>query len=102
MKLSDLKTAAEVLTDQLKDPSFREEWERTALARDVALRVTAFRVEHNLSQAALARKLGMQQPAIARLEAGMHEPSLSMLHRLATHLGMEFHITITPDADLIA
>ncbi|HVA92218.1 MAG TPA: hypothetical protein VNL71_20525 [Chloroflexota bacterium] len=28
MKLSDLKPAAEVLAEQLKDPSFREEWER--------------------------------------------------------------------------
>jgi len=102
VKLSDLKPAAEVLTEQLKDPSFREEWERTALARDVALRVTTYRAEHKLSQAALARRLGMQQPAIARLEAGAHEPSLSMLHRLATCLGMEFHITIAPDADLIA
>ncbi len=31
---------AEVLDDMLKDPEFREEWERTALARAVAEAVT--------------------------------------------------------------
>jgi hypothetical protein len=46
----------EVLEDQLKDPEFREIWERTALARAVALRVAAYRAEHNLSQAALASR----------------------------------------------
>lgn len=99
MKLSDLKTADEVLAAQLADPAVREEWERTALARDVALRVAAYRAEHGLSQVALARLLGMHQPAIARLEAGTHEPSISTLQRLARHLGMEFHIVIAPDAD---
>jgi transcriptional regulator with XRE-family HTH domain len=38
----------------------------------------------------------MQQPAIARLEAGDHQPSLATLARLAAGLGMEFHIDITP------
>ena len=41
--------------------------------------------------------LGMHQPAIARLEAGDHEPSLATLSRLARTLGVEFHIDITPD-----
>lgn len=102
MKLSDLKPSDRVLAEQLKDPAFRYEWERTALAREVALRVTTYRAEHGLSQAALARGLGMQQPAIARLEAGVHEPAISTLQRLARHLGMEFHITIAPDADRTA
>jgi transcriptional regulator with XRE-family HTH domain len=41
---------------------------------------------------------GMHQPAIARLEAGDHEPSLATLSRLARVLGIEFHIDITPNA----
>jgi len=50
-----------------------------------------------LSQSALARRLGMQQPAIASLEAGDHQPSLATLARLAAGLGIEFHIDITPE-----
>jgi transcriptional regulator with XRE-family HTH domain len=39
----------------------------------------------------------MHQPAIARLEAGDHEPSLTTLARLARGLGVEFHIDVTPE-----
>ena len=46
---------------------------------------------------ALARMVGMHPPAIARLEAGDHEPSLATRSRLARTLGVEFHIGITPD-----
>jgi hypothetical protein len=33
MKLSDLRTSEEVLAGALRDPAFRAEWERTAVAR---------------------------------------------------------------------
>jgi DNA-binding XRE family transcriptional regulator len=95
MKLSDMKTAGEVLAEDLEDPKFREEWERTTLAREVANRVVAYRAEHKLSQEKLGRLLGISQPAVARLEAGEHEPTLSRLKQLSYSLDMEFHIDIT-------
>jgi ribosome-binding protein aMBF1 (putative translation factor) len=98
MKASDMKSASEVLDQQLQDPSFREEWDRTALAREVSTRVVAYRAQHGLSQAGLARKLGVSQPLIARLESGEHEPTVATLSRLSRHLGLEFHIHITPSS----
>ena len=105
MRLEDLKTKDEVLADQLRNPAVRREWERTALARAVASPIVAYRAQHGLSQTALARQLGMKQPAIARLEAGNHNPSLDTLTRpsldtltrLAQGLGMEFHIDVTAE-----
>jgi predicted transcriptional regulator len=47
------------------------------------MRVIGYRVDHGLSQTGLARLLGMHQPAVARLEAGDHEPSLATLSRPA-------------------
>lgn len=96
VKASDLPSHNEVLAEQLKDPEFRQEWDRTAFARAVAQRVIAYRVEHNLSQAELGKQLNMAQSAVARLESGDREPSLSTLTRLARRLGIEFHIDITP------
>jgi len=96
-KLSELRSAADVRGDALRDPAVRAEYERTAFAHAVATRVIRYRVEHGLSQSALARRLGMHQPAIARLEAGDHEPSLTTLARLARGLGVEFHIDVTPE-----
>jgi ribosome-binding protein aMBF1 (putative translation factor) len=97
-KLSELKSARQVRAEELRDPEIQAEYERTALAHAVAMRVLEYRVDHGLSQSALGRQLGMQQPAIARLEAGDHEPSLTMLVRLARGLGLKFHIDITPAA----
>ncbi|GAC1403302.1 MAG: hypothetical protein NVSMB52_17310 [Chloroflexota bacterium] len=98
MKLSEMKSADEILAEQLKDSSFQEEWNRTSLARAVATRVVAYRAQKGLSQAALARTLGVSQPLVARLETGEHEPTLTTLSRLSRHLGLEFHIDITPNS----
>ena len=76
---------------------YRREYERTRFANDVAVRVVSYRAEHGLSQTALAKLLGMHQSAIARLEAGEHEPSLTTLSRLSQVLGEDFSVDITPD-----
>lgn len=96
--LSELPTAAEVRDNALRDPEVAAEYERTALAHAIATRVIRYRAEHGLSQSTLATQLGLHQPAIARLEAGDHEPSLATLARLARGLGIEFHIDVTPAA----
>jgi ribosome-binding protein aMBF1 (putative translation factor) len=97
VKLSDLPTHEEVLADHLDaDPEYRREWERTALARAVAVKVIAYRAEHDLSQTALAKRLKMSQPAVARLESGEHNPTFPMLLRISDALGVELAIDITP------
>ena len=97
-ELSQLATAQQIAAAELRDPEVLREHERTALAHIVALRLIRYRTDHGLSQTALARQLGMQQPAIARLEAGDHEPSLTTLARLARGIGIDFSIEITPHA----
>ncbi len=96
MKLSDMKTSEQVLAEELRDPDFRREWDRTTVARAVALKVLAYRTEHGLSQRGLAQKLGMTQPQLARLEAGEHNPTIDTLARLAQTLDIEFAIDVHP------
>lgn len=97
-KLSELRNASQIRAEDLADPEIAAEYNRTELAHAVAMRVLKYRTENGLSQSALARLLGMHQPAIARLEAGDHEPALATLERLARGLDIEFHIDITPEA----
>ena len=52
-------------------------------------------MKHRLSQRALARQHGMQQPAIAQPVSGGVNPSIDTLRRLARELGIEFHVDIT-------
>ena len=97
VKLSDLPTHEEVLAEHLDaDPEYRREWERAALARAVAVKVISYRAEHGLSQTALAKRLRMSQPAVARLESGEHNPTFPMLLRISDALGVELAIDITP------
>ena len=95
MKLSEIKTNDELLTEQLRtDPEFRAEWERTALARAVAVAIVRYRAEHELSQRDLAQRLGMKQPQVARLELGEVNPSMDTLMRISSRLEIEFTIDI--------
>lgn len=87
---------AEAIAELSEDPEFRAEWERTAPARAVAHRLIAYRAEHSLSQSALARKLGMSQPAVARMELGEHLPTLTTLARVARALDIEIAIAVLP------
>ncbi len=95
--MGDLKgsqSAKESLAVDLKDPEFRKEWERTALARAIAIEVIGYRAEHGVSQTELGKRLGMHQPAISRLEEGDQTPSIEMLRRLSEKLGIDLNITI--------
>jgi ribosome-binding protein aMBF1 (putative translation factor) len=95
VKLTEMRTADEIHERSMRNnPEYRREIERTQLANDVAIKVIRYRADHGLSQAQLARKLGMRQPHIARLEAGDHEPSVTMLGRLADALGLDFSLDI--------
>ena len=96
MKLSQMKTFDEVLAEDLKDPDFRERWERSAVARGVASQVIAYRAEHGLTQTAFGKLVLMTQPAVARLETAEHDPNFETLAKLSSRLGVEFNINIHP------
>jgi DNA-binding XRE family transcriptional regulator len=96
MKLSEMRSNQSVLATELENPEFRARWEATALARLVANCLVSFRAEHGLSQTALAERLGMKQPAVARLETGEHNPSLETLARISKALDVEFAIAVSP------
>jgi transcriptional regulator with XRE-family HTH domain len=87
----------ELLSRELADPEFASEWERTAFARAVALRVLTLRVERGLTQTGFGRLLGLPQSGISRLEAGEHLPTLGTLHRLAEVLGTSFLVEVDGD-----
>lgn len=97
MKLSEMKTNDELIAEQLQsDSEFRAEWERTALARAVAVAIVRYRAKHDLSQRDLAERLGMKQPQVARLELGEVNPSIDTLMRIASRLRIEFTIDVRP------
>lgn len=102
-KPSRSKTASGLAAEEARDPAVAAELARTAVANQLALLVIQYRVDHDLTQTALARKLGMSQPAVARLEAGDHQPSVATLMRLARHLGITLRLQLSGDsAELVS
>ncbi len=69
--------AAELAAEELNDPEIRREQERTALAHAVAMRVIGSRVEHQLSQTALAHMacISQQSPGLHSAESAPHRRS---------------------------
>lgn len=95
--MSKSRPLDEVLADAMRDPDFRAECERTAVADAVSVWLVAYRAEHGLSQRALAARVGMKQTAVARLEQGDVEPKLSTLLRLARALGTPLNVHLAAD-----
>src|SRR5437660_12561941 len=96
-KLVDAREALDA--DLREDPALREFWERTAPARAVANGLIAYRIAHDLTQTALADRLGVKQPRVARLELGEHNPNWDTLRLLSRKLGMSFIVAIAPHTD---
>jgi transcriptional regulator with XRE-family HTH domain len=53
-----------------------------------AMRLRTLRLKKALTQAALAKKIGVSRGYLARLEMGRHDPPLSRLRKLAKALGV--------------
>lgn len=97
MARRDTKTHGMLVAEEKNnDPGFREEWERTALARLVASKLVGYRADHGLTQGQLAGQLGKKQPFVAKLEAGDRNPEVETLVTLSRALGIEFMIDIAP------
>jgi len=62
------------------------------LARKLLRSLIAARTKAGLSQAEVARRMGVPQPAIVRLEAGTHSPTLTTLARYASAIGVDLDV----------
>ena len=82
--------------EQLADPSFRAEWQRLVPAREFAATLLRYRAEHKLSQRALAKKLGVSQPRVVKLESGEHNPEVDTIINAVRQLGIEFVLDVAP------
>ena len=93
---SDKTFDALVAEEQLAAPSFRAEWQRLAPAREFAATLLRYRVEHKLSQRDLAKKLGVSQPRVVKLESGEHNPEIDTIINAVRQLGIEFVLDVAP------
>lgn len=84
------------LNEQLENPEFRSEYE--ALQPEHAIIQAFIDARHNsgITQNELARRTGIAQSDISKLENGNANPSIRTLQRLAAGLGMSLHVEFLP------
>ena len=92
-------THKQMVSKMLKKPTVKAEVNKLNREELAILdEILAARKEAGLSQAQIAKRMGTQAPAIARLEnalaTGKHSPSLSTLRKYAAALGkrVELHL----------
>jgi HTH-type transcriptional regulator / antitoxin HipB len=90
-------TLAEARSARNERPTAAKAYERTRLRFELAEAVRTRREELGLSQRQLAERAGMTQPGVARFEAGGTTPTISVLERLASALGLQLTISLGTD-----
>ena len=76
------------------DAEYQEAEEALKLHFALADAVLVARIQRGWSQAELARRVGTKQANISRIEAGLGNPTLSLIQKLLKEL--ELDLTITP------
>jgi len=87
-------TVDEWLEEELQDEEFRLLWREREAAYKVAQAFVRLRKRQGLSQSEVARRAGLKQPAIARLESGAVKPTLDTIQRVARALGRHVEVTL--------
>jgi transcriptional regulator with XRE-family HTH domain len=65
--------------------------QRLASTLHPPLSFAKLRMEHGLSQAELARRIGTSQSRMSRIEAGLDDPRYSTLVKISAVLGVDFN-----------
>ena len=84
------------LNKRLKDKNFRREYEYIQPEMDIIRAIIKARKEQQITQAELSARTGINQGDISKLERGTRNPSLRMLKKLASGLGMQLKIEFLP------
>ncbi len=83
----------EIKEELLKDPAVAKTYKDLEPEYEIISQIIEARIEQNITQEELARKIGTRQSNISRLEGGNYNPSLQFLKKLAKGLGKELHIS---------
>jgi len=89
-----MKTWKSLKKELLRNKKVAEEYKKLAPRYQLISQLIESRLKKGLTQEQLAKKIGTRQSAIARLESGRANPSVSFLERMATATGSELIIQI--------
>ena len=93
-------TLNEALNEQMKDESFKKEYEALAPEYEIISSLIDARKSCNITQKQLAETTGIAQSDISKIENGFGNPTIKLLQRLAEGLGMNLKVEFIPKNQL--
>jgi DNA-binding XRE family transcriptional regulator len=88
------KTDAD-LTDKFKDPHFKELYDLEMQKVELVKPIIAYRVKHKLNQSQLAKKIGVSQQHISKIENGNFS-NMNTLEKVLRFIGYTFYVKAIP------
>lgn len=93
--LKGAKTIDQLHKKWLKRPGYKAAYEDLEVEYRIIDLLIKKRAEKNLTQFQLAKKLGLTQPVISKLESGNYNPSVKFLSKIAKGLDANLEITLS-------
>jgi transcriptional regulator with XRE-family HTH domain len=87
------KTFRQIHERWMMNDEYRRTYEGLGLEFELIAALAGYRLDSNLSQRQLAKKIGTTQSAIARFESGNYNPSLAFVQKLVRALDLKLIIT---------
>ncbi|HRQ45077.1 MAG TPA: helix-turn-helix transcriptional regulator [Candidatus Goldiibacteriota bacterium] len=85
--VKDKKAYKKMFDAYMKDDEIRKDYENEWLLNEFARELQAEREKKNISQADLAKKTGMKQQEVSRIERGDQNAKVETLRKLADGVG---------------
>jgi ribosome-binding protein aMBF1 (putative translation factor) len=87
-----MRTHKQVMKEFLASPENRKAYESLEVEFAIHRALVRERIQKKLTQKQLADKLGIAQSALARLESGRSNPTLSFLQKVTAGLGLKLTV----------
>jgi DNA-binding XRE family transcriptional regulator len=85
-------TLDDYLEEQLKDPEFKEIWDKNEAQNQIVRELIRARIEGKVPQHMLAKRAKTTQAVISRIENMTVSPSINLLQRIAEALGKKLEV----------
>ena len=94
-------TLTEALNEQLKDETFKKEYEALEPEYEIISSLIDARKANKVTQKQLSEATGIAQSDISKIENGSANPTLKLLQRLAEGLNMSLKVEFVPKSSAI-
>ena len=94
-------TLKEALNEQLKDETFKKEYEALEPEYEIISSLIDARKANKVTQKQLSEATGIAQSDISKIENGSANPTLKLLQRLAEGLNMSLKVEFVPKNSVV-